>query len=158
MKPLNLTHTSVRGTLPGALRTGFTVLATGLALMAVPNCASTKKLSAQDETKFIDAALSGRNNANAKNRNGETALMIASSRGHTETVRLLLGYEADVDATDERGETALMGAAANGRTETVSLLLEYGADMTVKDKDGWTAQDFAKDSATAAILRAKKAK
>jgi ankyrin repeat protein len=42
--------------------------------------------------------------------------------------------------------------------ETVRLLLEHGADANAKDKDGWTALDFAKDSATAASLRAKMGK
>jgi len=42
---------------------------------------------------------------NIKNRYGQTALHIASSRGYVDTINLLLSYGADKKATDNRGET-----------------------------------------------------
>ena len=39
-----------------------------------------------------------------------TALMLASKRGHIETVRLLLQYKAQVNIKDINGQTALMFA------------------------------------------------
>jgi ankyrin repeat protein len=158
MKSLNLTHQPARYTRPaGALRTGFTVLATGLSIIASLNCASTQKMSAQDETQFISAVLNGRTGVDAKDRRGETALMLAARQGNPETVGQLLKHDADPNAKDKGGRTVLMYAAVSGNMETISLLLEYGGDVNAKDKAGKTALDYAKENnrtETADILRA----
>jgi ankyrin repeat protein/serine/threonine protein kinase len=76
---------------------------------------------------------------NAKNDNGETALMWAAKNGHIKIVQHLLEKGADVNAKIESnvwrnggGLTALIIAAANGHTEIVKLLLEKGADVNAK--------------------------
>lgn len=69
---------------------------------------------------------------------GNTALMEAASRGHTDTVRTLLEKGGDVDATDNAGRTALMEAAFEGYTETARVLLDKGANINAHDKEGWT--------------------
>ena len=69
---------------------------------------------------------------NELDAHGSSALMYASYRGHTETVRLLLNYGADVNkqrTTD--GYTALM-FASRGHTETVHLLLSHDATVNTK--------------------------
>ena len=77
---------------------------------------------------------------NAKNEDGLTKLMLASSNGKIDAVRNLI-YEqgADVNVkgtTDAVGFTALMGASQNGHTEIVSMLLEKGADVDVNNING----------------------
>ena len=69
---------------------------------------------------------------------GNTALMEAASRGHTDTVRTLLEKGGEVDATDNAGRTALMEAAFEGYTETARVLLDRGANINAHDKEGWT--------------------
>ena len=70
---------------------------------------------------------------------GATALMLASASGHTEVVRLLLEWEADIDLQEkEDGFTALLLASATGHTEIVKLLLEQDADLDAKAKNGMT--------------------
>ncbi len=69
---------------------------------------------------------------------GNTPLMAAASRGHTDLVRTLIEKGGDVDATDNAGRTALMEAAFEGYTNTVRVLLEKGAGINAQDKDGWT--------------------
>ena len=81
----------------------------------------------------------------AKDGNGRTALMNASSGPFSETVELLLkkGASVNVQGTLE-GFTPLMTAAAEGLVDVVRLLLTYGADRNLEDQDGDTALSFAK--------------
>jgi ankyrin repeat protein len=74
---------------------------------------------------------------------GETALIIASTEGHTEIVRLLIEKGADIKAIDTFDRTALIMAAASGWTEIVKILLENGADINAKDDTGDTALMWA---------------
>ena len=70
---------------------------------------------------------------------GETALMHASSQGHTDIVKLLLANGADIETADENGYTALMMASLPGHTETVEILLANGVNIEAADKFGETA-------------------
>jgi ankyrin repeat protein len=64
---------------------------------------------------------------NAKNKDGRTALMFASERGHKEVVKLLIEKGAGVNVKDKYGWTALKYASENGHQEIVELLKSYGA-------------------------------
>ncbi|KAK7874073.1 hypothetical protein R5R35_004619 [Gryllus longicercus] len=70
-----------------------------------------------------DAALK-----DARKRNNETVLMLASKKGHVETVRSLLAAGAEVWAVDPRGEGALERAVRGGHTAVAALLLAHGGD------------------------------
>ena len=79
---------------------------------------------------------------NAKNSDGYTALILASSNGRTEIVAMLLDAGANVNArtnTNYWGSTALIRASENKHTEIVSMLLDNGADVNATDDDGDTA-------------------
>lgn len=67
------------------------------------------------------------------------ALLVAATRGDTETAKLLLeaGVKTDVRAAD--GATALIRAARAGHVEIVMLLLEAKAEINASDKEGTTA-------------------
>ena len=74
----------------------------------------------------------------------DTALMYASKKGHTETVRLLLDHGANPNSQDKYGDTPLILAVAYGdmseeSTDILRLLLDHGADVNVQDNDGNTA-------------------
>jgi ankyrin repeat protein len=64
------------------------------------------------------------NGVNTFNNYNETALMIASSKGHTEIVKCLLEHGVDVNIINNNNETALMLASRDGYIEIVKLLLK----------------------------------
>ena len=73
---------------------------------------------------------------NATNKNGETALYLATKYNHVKAVQLLLDNEADVNARNKYGSTALQRAVDNKHVEIVQLLLSKGADVNAKDNSG----------------------
>jgi len=58
---------------------------------------------------------------------GSSALQVASYRGNTECVRLLLAAGADPNSPNDLNETSLYWARLNGFVEIVDLLRSYGA-------------------------------
>jgi ankyrin repeat protein len=66
---------------------------------------------------------------NAKQRGGSTALTIASAKGRSDIVRLLLAAKADVSAADDGGKTASMLAVENGHAEVARLLTSAAAAL-----------------------------
>lgn len=60
-----------------------------------------------------------------------TALMLASSLGHTELTEALLKHGANVSDRSESGMTALMFASSLGHSNVIELLLKHGANVCV---------------------------
>jgi ankyrin repeat protein len=73
---------------------------------------------------------------NLRNRQGQTALMLA--RG-AEVVRLLLARGASVNAQDWRGDTALTLATLVGDGAKGRILLKAGANFRLRNRKGQTA-------------------
>ena len=63
----------------------------------------------------------------AKDRNGQTALMWAAWQGHAEVVKALIAGGADVSVKNEDGDTALTSAESEGYTKIVKALKKAGA-------------------------------
>ena len=85
---------------------------------------------------------------------GLTALMMASTNGRTEVVKLLLDKGAEVNLKNNYGITALFMASANGHTEIVKLLLDKGAEVNVKNTDdGVTALFMASANGHTGIVK-----
>ena len=79
----------------------------------------------------------------ARDNDGDTALLFASERDSEKNVLLLIHAGAQIDAKDKEGRTALLRAAISGQVENVKVLLDAGADLTAKDNDGKTALALA---------------
>jgi ankyrin repeat protein len=81
---------------------------------------------------------------NARDRYGQTALMIAAHQGKSSVVRLLLENGAALDYTAKYGLSALMLAVIGGHADIVRALVEAGADRTLR---GTGAPGFAAKTA-----------
>jgi uncharacterized protein len=84
----------------------------------------------------------------ARDRYGQTALMLAAHHGHLEIVELLLAAGADLDVTAKYHLTALMLAIVAGHAEVARTLARAGADRRVEGSGapgfaGKTAYDLA---------------
>ncbi|MEU0127137.1 MULTISPECIES: ankyrin repeat domain-containing protein [unclassified Streptomyces] len=64
-----------------------------------------------------------------RDREGNTALMLAAYHGRTETVRALIGRGADVDLRNARDQSPLAGALFKGEDAIVAALVAAGADL-----------------------------
>ncbi len=64
---------------------------------------------------------------NAKDADGNTALLLAVRQGHSRVVPLLLAKGADVNAHSKSGDTALKSAKAKGLPSVIAQLKKAGA-------------------------------
>ena len=96
--------------------------------------------------------------ANARAKDGFTALHLACFFGGTEAVRALLEAGADPNPPQDNpmGVAPLHSAAAARDNDAVRLLLEAGADANARQHGGYTALDAAdqhEDAELAELLR-----
>ena len=113
----------------------------------------------QDESALMMAALKGHLGLVRKllqrgadvNKPGWAPLHYAATGGHAEILRLLLDEHAYIDAPSPNGTTPLMMAAHYGTDAAVQLLLEAGADASLRNERGLSAQDFAMGAARPAL-------
>ncbi|MBD5411748.1 MAG: ankyrin repeat domain-containing protein [Treponema sp.] len=112
------------------------------------------KACEENDVNFVSDALKTDNslsNAASTGRYGNFALMIASSKGYTEIVKLLIDNGADVNKRSCIGSTALYsaldseewGVIKNQSLKIVALLINAGADVNVKDVQGSTPLSIA---------------
>ena len=80
----------------------------------------------------------------ARDRHGQTGLMLAAHAGHLASVRLLIDHRANLDVTAKFGLSALMLAVVAGHKEIAQALARAGADRTLR---GTGAPGFAGKSA-----------
>lgn len=66
---------------------------------------------------------------NAKDKSGQSPLVVAADKGNLELSKLLLERGAFVNVANAKGETALMMAAAKGHVKVVQLLLARKASV-----------------------------
>ncbi|MDR1132881.1 MAG: ankyrin repeat domain-containing protein [Synergistaceae bacterium] len=97
-----------------------------------------------EEDAFVNNALRLGANVNARDKDGNTALMFAAKMKKSTEIATLIRAGADVNAKNKNGYTPLMYAARdNQNAEVISTLIRVGADVNTKDKDDWTPLMYA---------------
>lgn len=85
-------------------------------------------------------------NIEARDRSGNTPLVVSCAKGHSNCVSLLINGRANINTPDHNGWTPLMVAARYGQEECVKLLLNARANLQLKNKEGAKAIRFAENS------------
>jgi uncharacterized protein len=80
----------------------------------------------------------------ARDRYGQTALMLAAHAGYGEVVEILIAHQANLNVMAKFGLGALMLALVAGHTEVSHLLAKAGANLSLR---GTGAPGFADKTA-----------
>ena len=80
----------------------------------------------------------------ARNRYGQTALMLAAHAGNLDIVETLIEHGANLNVTAKFGLSALMLSIVAGHVEVARLLARAGADLSLR---GSGAPGFANQTA-----------
>ena len=83
----------------------------------------------QGDASSLSAQLSQGADVDARDRFGQTALMLAACHGHLGAVRVLVEAGANLDVTAKFGLSATMLAVVNHHASVASVLAEAGADL-----------------------------
>ncbi|XP_033321532.1 E3 ubiquitin-protein ligase mind bomb 1 [Megalopta genalis] len=84
---------------------------------------------------------------------GHTALQAASQNGHSEVIKILLRYKADVEIEDKDGDRAVHYAAIGDESGVMALLAGAGADLNARNKRRQTALHMAVNKGHAGAVR-----
>jgi ankyrin repeat protein len=79
------------------------------------------------------------------NINRNTPLIVASMRGLTNTVRVLLDSKVDLEKKNNEGDTALHVAIKNSQDEIATLLIKQGANVETLDAKSKSSLRLAED-------------
>ena len=89
----------------------------------------------------------------ARDANGQTAVMAATVARQTEAVRVLLEAGADVDIRDERLDNPFLYAGAEGLLDILRLANEAGADPALTNRFGGIALIPASERGHVEVVR-----
>lgn len=92
----------------------------------------------QFDSKFAECILDYPIDINFRNKEGNTALMIASVENHISIVERLLKLGANPNIQNNKGYTALMLATGYNNVEIINLLLLNDADVNLQNNQGHT--------------------
>jgi ankyrin repeat protein len=101
----------------------------------------------------VDRALKAGASPNARNRLGETVLVIALKKNDLTMATTMIDAGADVNRAAVNGVTPLMAAAFGGHTATATTLLAKGADFKPVDRLQKNAMIYAAGAGSTEIVQ-----
>ncbi|MFZ4687816.1 MAG: ankyrin repeat domain-containing protein [Polymorphobacter sp.] len=82
-------------------------------------------------------------NANSRDREGNTPVMLAAQARWTEGVKIFTSIKVQLDLQNRLGETALQKAVQNRDTVIAKMLVDAGASPDITDNSGTSARMLA---------------
>ena len=94
-----------------------------------------------ENTAVVRTLVDGGASVNARDKNGDTALLISASSGHNLTFDFLLDHGANISAKDRLGASAW--TLSRHDFHRLAVLLDHGQDINERDMYGRTALTWA---------------
>lgn len=104
------------------------------------------------DSAWVGFLLGAGANANARDRGGNTPLMLATQVRWADGVRIFVTIKAQIDLQNRLGETALQTAVQNRDSFTAKTLVDAGANPDINDNSGTSARSLASNDPRAAAL------
>ena len=95
--------------------------------------------AAEGDTETVLELVEGGAEIDARDNQGNTAVMAATQNNKVDTVKALIEQGADINIQNNNQDNVLLYAGAEGLLEIVKLAIEAGADTTVTNRYGGTA-------------------
>ena len=117
--------------------------------------AETSFFKAADEgdVEGLETSVDSGVDVNTRNRKKQTALLLATLKGHTAAVTYLTKAGADCSLADVYGNTPLKWAATAGFIGCLSILCDYVEDINEQDELGYTVLLLAASSGNAFVTK-----
>jgi len=111
----------------------------------------------QGDAAAIGELLKRGANVDARDRYGQTGLMLAAHSGHRDVVAALIEHGADLNVTAKFGLSAVMLAVVAGHPQVARLLARAGADLSLRGSGapgiaGKTAHDLAAERGLSSLF------
>lgn len=97
------------------------------------------KAVSTEDVQLVKEILSSKPDLEIKDKNGKTALMIATYNHDNKIAELLIAAGADVNAQDTKQNSPFLYAGAEGNVEILKMGLENGANFNLYNRYGGTA-------------------
>ncbi len=102
------------------------------------------------DARIISDLLERGADVDARDRYGQTALMLAAHAGHQEVVEILIAHQANLNITAKFGLSALMLAIVAGHWSVARVLAKAGTNLFLRGTGapgfvGKTAYDLARE-------------
>ena len=95
--------------------------------------------AAGNDVAAITSLLAAGAEIDARNADGETALLVATHANNIDAARALIEAGADVNAKDRINDSPYLLAGARGHLEILGMTLSHGADLRSTNRYGGTA-------------------
>lgn len=115
-----------------------------------------RKAAVDGDHETVAARIAAGTDVDARDKYGQTALMLAAPRGHEAVVRCLIDAGADLDVTAKWGLSAVMLAVINQRPAIAEALARAGANLGLRGTGeggfyGKTAAELARENGQAEL-------
>jgi uncharacterized protein len=118
------------------------VLLVTMTLAVCPVAAHAEALRAaasKGDLAAVEKLVTAKHPLDAKDAQGQTALLIAVAQGHTRVARALIDAGADINAVAANRDTPWLLAGARGRTDILRAMVPKGPDLSLRNRYGGSA-------------------